>query len=86
MIKSLKLNTPKEMEILSALSVKVNALNDVSDIITEFISRAEKEVLLIIDEYHKNGINQLCEYLEINKVDRGFLLIFNFNNNKEYKQ
>ncbi len=37
-------------------------------------------------KYHENGINQLCDYLDINELDKGYLLIFNFNKNKEFKE
>lgn len=33
---------------------------------------------------HKNGINQLKNYLEIEGLSQGYLLIFNFNENKQY--
>ena len=38
------------------------------------------------EEYHKKGLEQLADYLDINNQDRGYLLIFNFNKNKEYKK
>ncbi|WP_234121948.1 GxxExxY protein [Clostridium hydrogenum] len=37
-------------------------------------------------EYHEKGIKQLCDYLDINGLDEGYLVIFNFNKNKEYKE
>ncbi|MGL4991584.1 MAG: GxxExxY protein [Sarcina sp.] len=33
---------------------------------------------------HQNGLNQLKNYLEIENVSKGYLLIFNFNKNKKY--
>ena len=36
-------------------------------------------------KYHKNGVEQLSDYLDIHNMNRGFLLVFNFNQNKEYK-
>lgn len=36
--------------------------------------------------YHGEGINQLCDYLEIHNLDKGYLLVFNFNKNKEFKE
>lgn len=33
---------------------------------------------------HKKGLNQLKNYLDIQSLDKGYLLIFNFNKNKEY--
>ena len=38
------------------------------------------------DTYHQKGLNQLADYLDINSQDKGYLLIFNFNKNKEYKK
>lgn len=38
------------------------------------------------EKYHKNGLKQLSDYLDINGMNKGFLLVFNFNQNKEYKQ
>ena len=37
------------------------------------------------EEYHKQGLKQLAEYLESQNLDQGYLLSFNFNQNKEYK-
>lgn len=34
---------------------------------------------------HKKGLEQLKSYLDIEGLDRGYLLIFNFNKNKDYK-
>lgn len=34
---------------------------------------------------HQNGLKQLQNYLEIEGLDKGYLLIFNFNKTKEYK-
>ena len=38
------------------------------------------------EEYHEKGLKQLVNYLDINNQDRGYLLVFNFNKNKEYKK
>ena len=38
------------------------------------------------EEYHKKGLEQLADYLNINNQNKGYLLIFNFNKNKEYKK
>jgi hypothetical protein len=38
------------------------------------------------EEYHKNGLNQLSDYLEINNITKGYLVIFNFNKNKKYTE
>jgi len=37
-------------------------------------------------KYHEKGIKQLCDYLDIHGLDKGYLVIFNFNKNKEYKE
>ncbi|SFD42910.1 GxxExxY protein [Clostridium uliginosum] len=37
-------------------------------------------------KYHEEGIKQLCDYLDIYALDNGYLLVFNFNKNKEYKE
>lgn len=37
------------------------------------------------EKAHRNGLNQLRSYLDIEGLDRGYLLIFNFNENKQYK-
>lgn len=36
-------------------------------------------------EYHKKGLKQLKDYLDIQGLDRGYLVIYNFNKEKEYK-
>ena len=38
------------------------------------------------EEYHEKGLKQLADYLNINNQHEGYLLIFNFNKNKEYKK
>jgi hypothetical protein len=37
------------------------------------------------EEYHQQGLKQLADYLESQNMERGYLLSFNFNQNKEYK-
>lgn len=37
-------------------------------------------------EYHKKGLNQLKEYLDIQGLDKGYLVVYNFNKDKEYKE
>lgn len=37
-------------------------------------------------KYHENGLKQLCDYLDIHGLDKGYLVIFNFNKNKEFKE
>ena len=36
------------------------------------------------EKAHQKGINQLVDYLNIEGLHEGYLLIFNFNKNKEY--
>ncbi|MEJ6951049.1 AAA-like domain-containing protein [Natronospora cellulosivora (SeqCode)] len=38
------------------------------------------------EKYHQKGLEQLSDYLERQNVDKGYLLCFDFNQNKEYKQ
>ena len=38
------------------------------------------------DNYHQKGLKQLVNYLDINEQNKGYLLVFNFNKNKEYKK
>ena len=37
-------------------------------------------------KYHETGIKQLCDYLDIHALNKGYLLVFNFNKNKEFKE
>ncbi|HEY5523743.1 MAG TPA: GxxExxY protein, partial [Clostridium sp.] len=37
-------------------------------------------------KYHETGVKQLCEYLDIHNLNKGYLLIVNFNKNKEFKE
>jgi hypothetical protein len=37
-------------------------------------------------EYHQRGLRQLSVYLDLNNLDKGYLLIFDFNKTKEFKQ
>ncbi|MEG2016975.1 MAG: AAA family ATPase [Clostridium sp.] len=36
-------------------------------------------------EYHQKGLKQLSDYLDIKGLNTGYLVIYNFNKNKEYK-
>ncbi len=38
------------------------------------------------EEYHEKGLKQLADYLYVNNQSKGYLLVFNFNKNKEYKK
>lgn len=37
-------------------------------------------------KYHEKGIEQLCDYLNIHDLNEGYLLVFDFNKNKEFKE
>lgn len=37
------------------------------------------------EEYHQKGLKQLYDYLDIKGLDTGYILIYNFNKKKEYK-
>jgi hypothetical protein len=37
-------------------------------------------------KYHEKGIRQLYDYLDVFSEYKGYLIIYNFNKNKEYKQ
>lgn len=37
------------------------------------------------EEYHQRGLKQLSNYLDIKGLDCGYLVIYSFNKNKEYK-
>ena len=36
-------------------------------------------------KYEDKGLKQLSEYLEIQRLDSGYMIVFNFNKNKEYQ-
>ncbi len=36
------------------------------------------------EKYEGKGLNQLSEYLDIQGLDTGYMIVFNFNENKEY--
>jgi hypothetical protein len=38
------------------------------------------------EKYHQNGLKQLVDYLERQNLARGYLISFNFNQNKEYRE
>jgi len=38
------------------------------------------------EEYHKAGLQQLSDYLDLYNLTKGYLLIFDFNKNKTYKE
>ena len=35
-------------------------------------------------KYEEKGLAQLAEYLEIQKLDTGYMIVFNFNSDKKY--
>ena len=37
-------------------------------------------------KYHQKGLKQLSDYFDTCSLKQGYLLIYNFNKNKEYKQ
>lgn len=37
-------------------------------------------------KYHEDGVKQLGDYLDIHGLDKGYLLVYNFNKNKEFKE
>lgn len=37
-------------------------------------------------KYHEDGVKQLSDYLDIHDLYKGYLLVFNFNKNKEFKE
>ena len=37
-------------------------------------------------KYHQKGLEQLSDYLDTYSLREGYLLIYNFNKNKEYKE
>ncbi len=37
-------------------------------------------------KYHETGLKQLCDYLDIQGLDKGYLLVFDFNKNKGFKE
>jgi hypothetical protein len=38
------------------------------------------------EKYHEKGIEQLSDYLDIHNLSYGYLIVFNFNKSKEYKE
>jgi hypothetical protein len=38
------------------------------------------------EQYHQEGLIQLVDYLDKQSVEKGYLISFNFNQNKEYKE
>jgi hypothetical protein len=38
------------------------------------------------DKYHQQGLQQLSDYLDIYSLKNGYLLIYDFNKNKRYKE
>jgi len=58
------------------------------DIVVTFGKKQKEVIELKIwrgEEYHKRGLQQLSSYLDFQNIKRGYLLIFDFNKNKEYK-
>lgn len=59
MSKSLRFSDKEESERLLRLSENVNDLEETSEVITNFVDGAKKEVILFIDEVDKSSNNQL---------------------------
>ncbi|WP_234121974.1 AAA family ATPase [Clostridium hydrogenum] len=59
MVKSIKLSDETASEILLNLYSEINDFEELSNVITKFVSKLEKEVVLIIDEVDKSSNNQL---------------------------
>jgi hypothetical protein len=38
------------------------------------------------EEYHRKGLKQLNDYMDILGLNKGYLVVYNFNKNKEYKK
>jgi hypothetical protein len=58
------------------------------DIVVTYGPKQKEVVELKIwrgEEYHQEGLRQLSEYLDFQNLKHGFLLIFDFNKNKQYK-
>ena len=37
------------------------------------------------ERYEEKGLDRLAEYLDIQGLGKGYMIVFNFNKNKEYK-
>ena len=52
------------------------------------LGKNQKEVIELKiwrgEEYHQRGLKQLNNYLDFQGISRGYLLIFDFNMNKQY--
>ncbi|MTK13751.1 MAG: AAA family ATPase, partial [Clostridiaceae bacterium] len=58
-VNSLKFNDKKESERLSNLRYDINDIEELSEVITNFVENAPRDVVLIIDEVDKSSNNQL---------------------------
>ena len=57
------------------------------DVVVTFGSNQKEVIELKIwrgEQYHKKGLQQLCDYLDFQSINRGYLLIFDFRQNKQY--
>ena len=59
MIKELNFTDKEEGKRLAALTDEINDMEELSEVITNFIQDSKKEVILIIDEVDKSSNNQL---------------------------
>jgi hypothetical protein len=58
------------------------------DIVVTYGNKQKEVIELKIwrgDEYHQQGLKQLSSYLDFQSLKNGYLLIFDFNKNKQYK-
>ncbi|MEA1910125.1 MAG: GxxExxY protein, partial [Spirochaetota bacterium] len=58
------------------------------DIVVTFGEKQKEVIELKIwrgEQYHQQGLQQLSDYLDFQGIKKGYLLIFDFNKNKEYK-
>jgi hypothetical protein len=58
------------------------------DIVVTYGEKQKEVVELKIwrgEEYHQRGLQQLSEYLDFQGLKQGYILIFDFNKNKQYK-
>jgi len=58
------------------------------DVVVSYDASHQKEVIELKiwrgEKYHQRGLQQLSDYLDFQNVKRGYLLIFDFNKNKQY--
>jgi hypothetical protein len=58
------------------------------DIVVTYGEKQKEVIELKIwrgEEYHRDGLLQLSEYLDFQGMKQGYILIFDFNKTKQYK-